>query len=189
MGWLVAGGAVVLVALLLVVLYNRLVFLRNQVTQAFASIDVMLKKRHDLIPNLVGAVRGFMSHEKGLLEEITALRARAISGGLSPAERIEVEGKISKALSGIMVAVENYPALRSNENVLQLQASLNEVEEQISATRRFYNAAVTSYNTAIQSFPAVLAAGALGFRESKVFEIGETERGVPDVGRLMQGGA
>jgi LemA protein len=130
--WILIAAAV---ALLAIALRNRLVRRRLQVDNAYGSIEAMLKKRHDLIPNLVSAVRVYMRHEEGLLERITELRARAASTALPADRRPVVEAELSQALSGLMVAVENYPELRSNENVLQLQAALNEVEEQISAAQ------------------------------------------------------
>jgi LemA protein len=177
-------GLLAIVLSATVQVYNRLVRLRNAVREAFGTIDVMLKKRHDLIPSLVSAVRGAMTHERELLERVTELRTRAASGALAPEERIDVELGIGKALGRIMVAVENYPQLKANENVLHLQASLNEVEEQISAARRFYNTAVTDYNTAIQSFPAMIPARALRYEPEVWFRIGEDERSVPSLDGL-----
>lgn len=178
-------GAAAVVLIIIVLLYNRLVTRKNQVENAFGSIDSMLKKRLDLIPNLVAAVKQFMTHERGLLERVTELRAQALKPGLPVGERIEVERGISRALSGIMVAVENYPQLRSNENMLQLQAALNEVEEQISAARRFYNSAVTDYNNALETFPSNLVASAFRFERRRVFEIAPEERQAPEVGKLF----
>ena len=151
--------------ILLVVLYNTLVSKKNQVSNVFASIDALLKKRYDLVPNLVATVQTYMKHEKSTLTEITELRARAVSGKISNNENIALDNQIARALGGIMVAVENYPDLKSNQNFLQLQASLNEIEEQISAARRAYNAAVTSYNNAIEMFPTNILASMMGYKE------------------------
>jgi LemA protein len=169
----------------LVHLRNRLVRLRNQVANALASVDAMLKKRHDLIPNLVAAVQGFMGHEREILTRITELRAAALARQLPPPERLALEESLSRELAGLTVAVENYPQLRSNENVLQLQRALNEAEEQIAASRRFYNSAVTEYNVALQTFPSNLVASMLAYRSETPFQASEAERQVPEVGRLL----
>lgn len=143
---------------------------------AFASVDVMLKKRDDLIPNLVETVKSYMKHEKSLLTELTELRAQAISGNISDDERIALENKITKGISGLMVAVENYPDLKASQNFLQLQAAWNEAEEQISAARRSFNAAVTSFNNKVETFPSNIMAGIMGYKRKQVFEIPDTER-------------
>ena len=166
----------IVIVLLIVFLFNSLIARRNAVNNAFASIDAYLKKRYDLIPNLVAAVQKYMEHERNLLTEITELRSRAISGNISDSERVELDNKISRALTAINVAVENYPDLKANTNFLQLQAALNEVEEQLSAARRAYNAAVNSYNNAVQMFPTNLVALIIGFKVSPFFEATETER-------------
>jgi LemA protein len=179
--WWIAAAVLVVVV---VFLYNRLVRRRLQVDNAFGSIDAMLKKRHDLIPNLVSAVRVYMRHEEGLLTRVTELRAAASSKDLAPGRRSAVEAELTRALSGLMVAVEAYPELRSNENVLQLQAALNEVEEQISAARRFYNTAATEYNTARRVFPSNLVAAVMRVDAVPVYSAEAEERATPDVGRL-----
>jgi LemA protein len=182
---LVFGVAIVLGLASMVHLRNRLVRLENQVANALASIDAMLKKRHDLIPNLVAAVQGFMGHEREILTRITELRAAALARQLPPPERMALEESLSRELAGLNVAVENYPQLRSNENVLQLQRALNEAEEQISASRRFFNSAVTEYNIALQTFPSNLVASMLAYRPEAPFQASEAERQVPEVGRLL----
>jgi LemA protein len=166
--------------------YNRLVGLRNSAEKAFASIDAMAKKRYDLIPNLVATVQKYMEHERGTLTEITEMRARAISGNLSDNEKVELDNRISRAMGGIMVAVENYPDLKANQNFLQLQGSLNEVEEQLSAARRAYNAAVTDYNNACQMFPSNVFAMIFNFRPKRLFEISEAERQNVDVRAMFR---
>jgi LemA protein len=178
--------AVVLGAFVLT-MYNTLVAKKNQVTNVFASIDALLKKRYDLIPNLVATVKTYMSHEQGTLTKITELRAKAVSGLTSDDEKVDLDNRISKMLGGIMVAVENYPQLKANENFMQLQRSLNEVEEQISAARRAYNAAVTDYNNAVEMFPTNLMAGPMGYKHKQVFEISEQERQNIDVDNLFNG--
>ncbi len=171
--------AIVIVAVLiifLIVLYNNLVRKKNDVENAFGSMDAMLKKRYDLIPNLVETVKEYMKHEKTLLTEITELRAKAVTGEISNDERVELENKIVKSMAGIMVAVENYPDLKANQNFLQLQGAWNEVEEQISASRRAFNATVTTYNNGVETFPSNFMAGIMNYKRKAVFEIPEVER-------------
>ncbi len=180
-------GAVLLGLLIIyIVLYNTLIGKKNQVEYAYSGIDVQLKKRHDLIPNLVATVRQYMEHERGLLERITELRARAMTPNLSDEERAQVEGQLSFALRNLMVAVENYPVLKANENFLHLQASLNEIEEQISAARRAYNSAVTDYNNAIEMFPTNIVASTMGLKRRAVFEAEASERATPNVSQLFR---
>jgi LemA protein len=166
----------IVVILAIAIIYNSLVNKKNQVENVFASVDAMLKKRYDLIPNLVSMVQTYMQHERGTLNELTELRARAISGNLSSDEKVDLDNQLTKKLGGIMVAVENYPDLKANQNFLQLQGSLNEVEEQISAARRAYNATVTNYNNAVEMFPTNVFASAMSYRRKKVFEVSEAER-------------
>jgi LemA protein len=166
----------VLLLLLVVGLYNTLVRRKNDVENAFASVDVMLKKRYDLIPNLVETVKTYMKHEKSLLNELTSLRTQAITGKISDEERVALENKITKGISGVMVAVENYPDLKASQNFLQLQAAWNEAEEQISAARRSFNAAVTSFNNKVETFPSSIMAGIMGYKRRTLFEIPDTER-------------
>ena len=180
-----AVGAVVV--LLVIWKYNSIISHRNQVDNAFGSMDAMLKQRYDLIPNLVSTVQTYVQHERGVLEELTALRTRAASADLSAEEHADLDGKTTHALSALRVAVENYPDLKANRNFLQLQASLNEVEEKVGAARRNYNRAVTDYNTAIESFPGSLMAARMHLQRKPVFEIVETERHAPDVKAVFNG--
>lgn len=166
----------VLLLLLIIGLYNSLVRKRNDVENAFASVDVMLKKRYDLIPNLVETVKSYMKHEKSLLTKLTELRARAVSGEMPNDERVALENKITKGISGVMVVVENYPDLKASQNFLQLQAAWNEAEEQISATRRNFNAAVTAFNNKVEIFPSNIMAAIMEYKRRILFEIPETER-------------
>lgn len=182
----IAIVAVVVVIGFLVVLYNSLVGKKNQVTNVFGTIDALLKKRYDLLPKLIATVKAYMKHEKEVLEEITKMRAKAVSGRLSDDEQVELDNILSKALGGIMVAVENYPELKANENFLQLQRTMNEVEEQISAARRAYNAAVTDYNNAVEMFPTNIVASMIGYRLKKVFEISEEQREDVDAEKLFK---
>lgn len=175
----------VVLAIFPITLYNSLIAKKNQANNAFASVDTLLKKRYDLIPNLVSAVKTYMQHERGLLTEVTELRAKATSGQLSEDEKVDLDNKLTKAIGGIMVAVENYPDLKANENFIQLQRSLNEVEEQISAARRAYNAAVTDLNNAVEMFPTNMIAPMMGLKQRKLFEISEEERKNVDVGKLF----
>jgi len=181
-------GIIILVVVGFIIfnIYNSLVGKKNQVENAFAGMDTMLKKRYDLIPNLVASVQQYMQHEKGVLTEITELRAKATTGQLSDDERVDLDNKISKAFSGIMVAVENYPDLKASNNFIQLQRSLNEIEEQISASRRAYNASVTDYNNAVEMFPTNVFANMMGYQRKKLFEISEIERQNVNVGELFK---
>jgi len=169
-------AVVVLLLLLTIGLYNSLVRRKNDVENAFASIDAMLKKRYDLLPNLLETVKSYMKHEKSLLNELTELRTKAVSGEISNNEKVEIENKIVKGMSGLMVAVENYPDLKASQNFLQLQGAWNEVEEQISASRRAFNAAVTSYNNKVETFPSNIMAGLMGYKRRALFEIPDVER-------------
>ena len=182
---LIAIGIVAVFVVFFILTYNGLVGKKNQVENAFASIDAMLKKRYDLIPNLVATVKQYAAHESDTLTEITELRAKAISGNLSSDEQVEINNQISKAMGGIMVAVENYPDLKANENFLQLQRSLNEIEEQISAARRAFNASVTDYNNAIEMFPSNLVAGMMNYTRRQLFEIPDDERENVNLGELF----
>jgi LemA protein len=172
---------VVVLALGVVLLYNSLIVKKNRVENAFASIDVMLKKRYDLIPNLVETVKGYASHERAVLEEVTELRRQAVSGNKSTEERIVMDNLLSDALSRLIVTVERYPELKASGHFLHLQRSLNEVEEQLSASRRAYNAAVTAYNTAIEIFPNSLLAQTLSFKHRTLLATPRDERAVPRV--------
>jgi LemA protein len=170
-------GLVVLIVivLVLVLMYNSLVAKKNQVENIFASVETVLKKRYDLIPNLVTTVSKYMEHEKSLLSEVTKLRSDANKPNISDEQKIALDAKVSSALGSIMVAVENYPDLKANENAMHLQRTLNEIEEQISAARRAYNQAVTDYNNAIEMLPTNFLASAMHYRRKQVFEIVDNE--------------
>jgi len=167
---------VLIVGVILIVLYNSLIRRKNAVANAYGAIDAMLKKRYDLIPNLVETVKQYMNYERDTLTKITELRTKAINPNIPPEEKIQLENQINSAMRNIMVQVENYPDLKANQNFLQLQASWNEIEEQISAARRAYNAAVTDYNNAVQQFPTNIFAGMMNFQPKTVLEIPEEER-------------
>jgi len=164
------------VGLLLIFIYNGLIRKKNEVNNAFGGIDVQLKKRYDLIPNLVSTVKQYASHEKELLEKVTNLRSQAVSGNLSNDDRVSLDNQISATLRSLMVSVENYPDLKANTNFLDLQRALNETESQISAARRAYNAAVTDFNNGIETFPGNLMAPSMKLSRKEVFEIPETEK-------------
>ncbi len=162
--------------LVIILIYNRLVGLRNKARNSFANIDAQLKKRYDLIPNLVASVQQYMQHEASTLQNLTELRAKAVRGGLTDDQKVEVDNEIRSVMSGIMVNVENYPDLKASENFNQLQRSLNEVEEQLAASRRSYNMAVTQYNTATEVFPTSIIANLFNFTQKELFKIEERER-------------
>lgn len=174
--YFIIGGGILFFILFIIVSVNTLIAKKNQVANIFGSMDAMLKKRYDLIPNLIATVQNYMKYESQLLKEITELRTKALSSNISDEEKVNIDNKLTKSLGGIMVAVENYPDLKANQNFLQLQAALNEVEEQISAARRAYNAAVTDYNNAVEMFPTNIFAGMMGLKRKSVFEISEAER-------------
>jgi len=176
---------VIVLAIVLVLMYNSLVAKKNQVENIFASVDTQLKKRYDLIPNLVASVSKYMEHEKSILQDITKLRAEANKPNISNEHKMALDAKMSAALGSIMIAVENYPELKANENVMHLQHSLTEVEAQISAARRAYNQAVTDYNNALEQIPTNFMASAMNYRKKDVFVISEGERQNVDVKELF----
>jgi len=178
-------GIVVGLIIIVAIMYNGLINKKNQVENAFGGMDAQLKKRYDLIPNLVSTVQTYMKHEADTLTQITELRAKAMSGDMSDDEKVDLDNMITSKLGGIMVAVENYPDLKASENFNQLQRSLNEIEEQISASRRAYNASVTSYNNGVEMFPTNIIASMMKMEHKNVFEIPETERENINVGDLF----
>lgn len=172
---IIALIALALIALIVVVMYNRLVALRQAWKQAFADIDVQLKQRHDLIPNLVETVKGYAAHESGVFTKVTEARATAMRAtGVS--EKSAAESALSGALGNLLAVAENYPQLKASENFRQLQDELADLENKIAAARRFLNNAVAEYNTAIQQFPAALFAGAMGFSPVPMFELEAAEK-------------
>ena len=173
------------VVLIVAIMYNGLINKKNQVENVFAGMDVQLKKRYDLIPNLISTVKTYMKHEKDTLLKITELRARAMEEGKSNEEKNELANSISEALGNLKVAVENYPELKASENFIMLQESLNDVEEQISATRRYYNTAITSYNNAIEMFPTNILASFMSMERKQVFNIIQSERENINAGDLF----
>ena len=174
-----------IIGLVIVLMYNSLISKKNQVDNIFAGLDAVLKKRYDLLPNLVASVQEYTTHEKTTLEKITSLRSEAMRSGLKSDSKIALENQLSQALNGLMLNVENYPDLKANENFLHLQHTLNELEEQISAARRAYNQSVTDYNNAIEMFPTNMMASFMRLERKIVFTIIENERKNVDVKNLF----
>jgi len=168
-------GVLIVFVFYVVYLYNNIIRKRNETENAFGSIDAVLKKRYDLFPNLVETVKQYMIHEASVFIEVTKLRSK-LTENLSSEDKVDLHNEISRKLTGLMVSVENYPDLKANLNFLKLQAAWNETEEQISASRRFYNTAITDYNNSIQTFPSNLMANVFGFVSKKVFELDTSER-------------
>jgi len=171
---------VIAIGVILVVIYNRLVALRQTCNQAWGDIDVQLKQRHDLVPNLVATVQGYASHEKDTLENVTKARQQAIDA-TSLKGLAEAENMLSGALRQLFALSESYPDLKANQNFLELQTELADLENKIAAARRFFNNAVNEYNTATEQFPAVVIANSMGFKPRDYFEVGEGERAAPKV--------
>jgi LemA protein len=169
---LVILGIIVLLILFAVSLYNRLVKLRNTREQAFADVDVQLKQRHDMIPQLVDSVKGYMQHERGVLTAVTEARANAMSA-TSINDKIAAENKLSTALDGLKVAVEAYPDLKASQNFMNLQNEIADVENKIAAARRFFNSATKELNVAIELFPSNLVATIFNFKREPLFELGD----------------
>lgn len=167
-------------------LYNSLISKKNAVNNAYASVEVYLKQRHDLIPNLVAAVKEYMKHEREVLERITQLRSALINKDLPEQKKFQMESELSRLMQKIILSVENYPKLKANENFLHLQQTLNEVEEKIAASRRFYNTAVTDFNNALEMFPTNLIAKILKLEKRNWFEITEEEREALDLNKLFK---
>jgi LemA protein len=163
--------------------YNRLISFRNRAKEAFSDIDVQLKRRYNLIPNLVEAVKGYAAHEKGVFESVTKARANALSAEQSGNVKnmAGAENMLTGALKSLFAVAENYPQLQASQNFMELQRELRDAEDKIQAARRFFNTTVMSLNTMIESFPAMLVARILGFTKEEFFEIEEQERAVPKV--------
>lgn len=160
------------IAVIAVVLYNGLVRSRNQVDEAWSDIEVQLKRRYDLIPNLVNTVKGYAAHESGVFEKVTQARAAAMGAGTMQ-EKLKDENMLSGALKSLFAVAENYPELKANQNFMQLQTDLTDTEDKIQASRRFYNGNVRDYNTKIQQFPGNIFASLFGFGKREFFDIDE----------------
>jgi LemA protein len=175
MAAIIAIGIVVLLLIWIVSVYNRLVKLRNRRQNAFADIDVQLRQRHDLIPQLVETVKGYATHEKDLLMRITEARSAAMNAS-SIDDKIKAEQQLTTALQGLRVQVEAYPDLKANQNFLQLQEELSDIENKLAASRRFFNGATTEYNNGVESFPGNLIARNFGFKREMMFDLGAENR-------------
>ena len=182
--WIVIA-AIALIVLFLIFTYNGLVRLRNMVDEAWNQISVQLKRRHDLIPNLVNAVKGYMQFEQETLTRVTEARTAAVAatqaGPANAGQAAQAENFLTGALRQLFALVENYPELKANENVMQLQEELTTTENQIGFSRQHYNSSVREMNTAIQTFPNNAVAGMFGFRERDYFQIAESDTAVPQV--------
>ncbi|MEA2976189.1 MAG: LemA protein [Alphaproteobacteria bacterium] len=169
-GWIVLG-IIVVIALWAISIFNGLVALRQRVNQSFADIDVQLKQRHDLIPNLVETVKGYAAHERGTLDAVVRARQTAIAApGVE--QKVAAENMLTGALRQMFALAEAYPDLKANQNFQQLQAEITDIENKLAASRRFFNNAVQEYNTGIQQFPAALFASAFGFTQREFFDVG-----------------
>jgi LemA protein len=180
--WIVLG-IVVLVAIIAIVAYNRFITQKNLIKDSWANIDTELRRRYDLIPNLVETVKGYASHEKEVFEEVARTRSMAAGATGNPAAQAAAEGPFVAALGKLFAVAENYPELKANQNFLALQAELSNTEDRLQTARRFYNANVRDYNRRVQSFPSVLIARGFGFKEAEFFEVDEAlrEAGAPQV--------
>ncbi len=173
--WIILGVAL-LVVLYGIVQYNGLVRLRNRIESAWSQIDVQLQRRYDLIPNLIETVKGYAAHEKGVFENVTEARSRAMSAE-GPAQQAQAENMVTSALKSLFAVAEAYPDLKANQNFALLQEELSGTEGKIAYARQFYNDSVQSYNTKIQTFPSNLVAGSFGFKEREYFEADDQSRG------------
>ncbi len=179
---LIIIAVLVVIAVFLIGIYNGMVARRNRVDEALSQIEVQLKRRHDLIPNLVNAVKGYMGFEQKVLTDVTEARARAVSAGAKGvAEQAQAENALTSTLRSLFAVVENYPDLKANQNVLELQEQLTTTENQISFSRQHYNATVLDYNTSIQTFPSVVFAGMFGFTKRDFFDAEPEAAEVPNV--------
>ena len=168
-------AVVVLLAFMCIGIYNSLIKLRNNRENAFANIDVQLKQRHDLIPQLVATVKGYAQHEKELLTRVTEARAAAMQAtGIN--DKIQAENQLSSALAGLKVSLEAYPDLKANQNFLQLQGEISDIENKIAATRRYFNTATRELNNKVETFPSNILAGMFGFHKEPMFEVPKEER-------------
>ena len=176
---------IVLLVFMCIGIYNSLVRLRNNRENAFANIDVQLKQRHDLIPQLVAAVKGYAQHEKELLTRVTEARSAAMQAtGIN--DKIQAENRLSQALTGLKVSLEAYPDLKANQNFLQLQNEISDIENKLAATRRYFNTATRELNNKVQTFPSNILAGMFGFHKEPMFEVPTEERAsmekAPEIG-------
>lgn len=174
---------VVILAAWLVSMYNSLVKMRNNRENAFADIDVQLKQRHDLVPQLVETVKGYAAHEKDTLERVINARNGAI-GAKTIDEKIVAENALSSALSGLKITLEAYPNLKANQNFLQLQEEIADLENKLSSVRRYFNSATKEYNNAVETFPSNILAGMFGFRKEVMFDLGEQRAALEEAPKI-----
>lgn len=177
--WIVVG-IIILIVFWFILSYNSLISLRNRVEEAWSDISVQMKRRYDLIPNLINTVKGYATHESGVFERVTAARTAAM-GAHSLSEHAEKESALTSTLKTLFAVSENYPALQASQNFLELQHELTDAEDKIQAARRFYNGNVREYNTSLQSFPVNIIAGSFGFTAKEFFNMPESEKVVPEV--------
>ncbi|NLV51846.1 MAG: LemA family protein [Bacteroidales bacterium] len=175
MTWIIILIVVAVLVLFVIGIYNNLVKLRNNRENAFADIDVQLKQRYDLVPQLVATVKGYATHEKELLEAVTVARSAAVNAS-SIDDKIAADNMLTSALSGLKVTLEAYPDLKANQNFLQLQGELSDIENKLAAVRRFFNSATRELNNAVQTFPGNILAGMFGFHKESMYEIEASER-------------
>ena len=180
MVWIIIGIVVAVIVLFVIGTYNGLVSLRNKVKDGWAQIDVLLKRRFDLIPNLVETVKGYAKHESETLEAVIAARNKAVSAN-TPADEIKANGELTGALSRLFALTEAYPDLKANTNFMDLQSNLKETEDKIAYARQFYNDNVLSYKNKLEMFPSNIIANMFGFKPEAFFEVKETEKEVPTV--------
>ena len=173
--YLIVGGIILLIVIVVGAIYNKLVGMRNRKDEAWSDIDVQLKRRYDLIPNLVNTVKGYAKHERETFEKVTEMRTRALEAG-SVGERGQAENMLTDALKSIFAVAENYPQLQASQNFVELQKELSDTENKIQAARRFYNSTVQDLNTAVQMVPLNIVAGAFKFTEAEFFELDEEEK-------------
>lgn len=175
MGFIIFIVVIVILVIWMISLYNRLVNLRNRRQNAFADIDVQLRQRHDLVPQIVETVKGYAGHEREVLQKITEARSSAMAARTID-DKIVAEQQLTSALQGLKVQVEAYPDLKANQNFLQLQEELSDIENKLAASRRFFNGATTEYNTAVETFPSNMIAGNFGFKREVMFDLGNEGR-------------
>lgn len=181
---LIAAGLLIIFA---IISYNRLVGAKNEVENKFADIDTILKKRYDLVPNLVATVKQYMNHERETLTKVTELRSKATSGNLTDNEKVALNNELNEGLGQIMIAVEAYPDLKANQNFLELQQQLTQIEGELAGKRTNYNGSVKDYHNAIEKFPSNLIAASFNFKPKVFFAANKQERQNVDVGKLFEG--
>ena len=178
-------GVIIVLALVAVAMYNGLIKKKNLVDEAFSGMDVMLKKRHDLLPNLIETVKAYMTHEKDLLVKVTELRSRAMNPNLTVNEKVAAENQLGQAMGNLMVAIERYPDIKANTSFIHLQKTMNDVEFEISGARKNYNSKVTDFNNSVEMFPTNIMANIMGLDRRAFFEIPAGERENVDVKNLF----